>query len=306
MAIKSLLDRVRNQIKRGHSSLSLGINRKADSHHEQNRCKPEDPLVIIDIGCRWGFADQFPLDANDLRVYGFDPDPEECARLQDLYREKPVKIFPIGLSGKPGQRTLHQTHQPACSSLIPPIERLTREYPALNCARKVSEVKVNTTTLNAWALSENVTWADYLKIDTQGSELEILKGGEALIRSARALEIEVEFNPIYQGQPLYSEVDLYLRSLGFVLWKFTNFVHYSKQPELNQPQGLDIICFDENFHNENPLYGGQLFWANAHFIHQSVLENSLPLQRQRDERLFEMLRMPDVLRDRITPPGTDP
>jgi FkbM family methyltransferase len=305
MTIESLLIHAKNQLK----SLAAAVLHRRHSKGLENSAvyqrHADDPLVVIDIGCRWGFADQFPLDASDLRVYGFDPDPEECARLQDLYQGKPVRIFPVGLSGKTETRTLHQTHQPACSSLLPPIEDLTRNYPALGCARKISESKVNTVTLSAWALSENVRWADYLKVDTQGSELEILKGGEALIRSARALEIEVEFNPIYQGQPIYSDIDLYLRSLGFVLWKFTNLVHYSKHPELNQAHGIDIVCFDENYHNEQPLYGGQLFWANAHFIHRSVLEDSNPLQRQRDQRLFEILRMPDVLRDRSHHPGTD-
>lgn len=257
-----------------------------------------DPLVIVDVGCRWGFADAFPLDADDLRIFGFDPDQEECERLRARYAEHKVEIVPLGLAGRPGIRTLHFTRQPACSSLLKPIEALTQDYPALNCAQKERCFEVETTTLDLWSRAIDLKWVDYLKIDTQGTELEILRGGESLLSGVRALEVEVEFNPIYEDQPLYSDVDHYLRQQGFILWQFTNHVHYSRYPEKTPLLGDDGVCFNENIRIERPRYGGQLFWANAHFIHRDVLETQDPLQRARDDRLFHVLGMPDVLLDR--------
>jgi FkbM family methyltransferase len=259
-----------------------------------------DPLVIVDVGCRWGFADAFPLDASDLKVFGFDPDTEECERLRARYEGQQVEIVPLGLAGHPGTRTLHFTRQPACSSLLKPIESLTRDYPALHCAQEERRMEVKTTTLDLWSKDIGLGWVDYVKIDTQGTELEILKGGERLLPGVRALEIEVEFNPIYEGQPLYADIDHYLRQRGFVLWQFTNHVHYSRHPEKNPHLGDDGICFNENIRIERPRYGGQLFWANAHFIHRNVLETQDPVQRSRDERLFQILGMPDVLLDRTS------
>ena len=258
------------------------------------------PLVIVDVGCRWGFADVFPLDASDLKIFGFEPDAEECERLRALYQGRKVEIVPLGLAGRPGKRTLYFTRQPACSSLLKPIDALTRDYPALHCAQEVRSIEIDTTTLDIWARSIDLGAVDYLKLDTQGTELEILQGGESILPSVRALEIEVEFNPIYEGQPLFSDVDQYLRRHGFVLWQLTNHVHYSRYPEQNPSLGNDGICFNENIRIEHPRYGGQLFWANAHFIHRDVLETQDPQQRARDERLFEILGMPDVLLDRCS------
>lgn len=61
---------------------------------------------------------------------------------------------------------------------------------------------------------------DFAKIDVQGAELEILKGGEAYFRKHLiGLEVEVEFASIYEGQPLFSQVDAYIREeLGLELW----------------------------------------------------------------------------------------
>ena len=46
----------------------------------------------------------------------------------------------------------------------------------------------------------------YIKIDTQGSELDILKGSTNSIRFALALQIEVEFEALYADQPLFPQI----------------------------------------------------------------------------------------------------
>ena len=63
---------------------------------------------------------------------------------------------------------------------------------------------------------------DYLKIDIQGGELEVFKNGVNLLKNCLVIHTEVKFLPMYEGQPLFSEVELFLRELGFV---FTVFHH---------------------------------------------------------------------------------
>jgi hypothetical protein len=59
---------------------------------------------------------------------------------------------------------------------------------------------------------------DILKLDLQGAELLALQGAGERIAEVTALIIEVEFNAIYEGQPLFGEVDAYLRRHGFQLF----------------------------------------------------------------------------------------
>nr|WP_244567251.1 FkbM family methyltransferase [Escherichia coli] len=49
-----------------------------------------------------------------------------------------------------------------------------------------------------------------LKIDTQGSELNILVGGEQVLNNTLCIQLEVSFIPLYEGQPSFGEIDVYL------------------------------------------------------------------------------------------------
>ena len=254
-------------------------------------------LVIVDVGCRGGVADKFPTGNDRFQIYGFDPDAGECDRLTRLGNDHSVSWVPVALARDSGLRTLFLTQDPACSSLLQPDPRLTDTFPALNCARQVGETSVPTISLDRWAEQSGVTHVDYIKLDTQGSELEILEGGTQVLRSVRCLEIEVEFNPIYREQALFSDVDLFLRAHGFVLWKLTNQVHYSKRGKPERLLGVDRVYYDDLHAVPHPVYGGQLYWANAHYIRGDVLNGAGKTAERAalDAELFLALGMSDVL-----------
>jgi len=65
-----------------------------------------------------------------------------------------------------------------------------------------------------------VAGTDYLKLDTQGAELLILQGAQRLLQDVMVVHTEVEFVSIYKGQPLFAEVDQFLRQQGFVFHRF--------------------------------------------------------------------------------------
>jgi len=255
------------------------------------------PLIIVDIGCRWGFADKFIDNSNNIIVYGFDPDVKECNRLNKIYNNKNIKLVPIGLSDRPGKRKLFLTNEPACSSLYKPDQILTENYPALDCAKEVSTIDVEVSTLDMWTEETGVKYIDYIKIDTQGSELDILKGSKKILRSVRFLEIEVEFNPIYIGQPIFSEVDLFLRRHGFVLWKFSNLVHYAKEGESDIVMANDTVNYDSH-RLEYEVRGGQLYWADAFYVRKQIVdatyENESLDQLKRDSEIAERLGFMDL------------
>ena len=254
-------------------------------------------LIIVDVGCRWGFAERYLDRIDDFTIYGFDPDVDECRKLNEKYNSQYISAVPVALAEVAGERVLYLTKEPACSSLIKPDTYLTSNYPALECATEIGQTRVLTTTLDAWTESIGLKEIDHLKIDTQGSELEIIKGANSILNSVRSLEVEVEFNPIYEGQPVFSDVDKYLRIQGFVLWKFSNTVHYSKRKKAARKIGQDIICYDDFKLIDVEVYAGQIYWANAHYVRAEIVRKShlqSPNQRDRDRALFDALGMPDV------------
>jgi FkbM family methyltransferase len=58
----------------------------------------------------------------------------------------------------------------------------------------------------------------FLKIDTQGYELEVLRGADKLLEQVQAVQVELSLCPLYEGQPLYREVLDYLEAKGFEIW----------------------------------------------------------------------------------------
>ncbi|MDD2799972.1 MAG: FkbM family methyltransferase [Methylococcales bacterium] len=270
--------------------------------YKEQRNHQKNPIVVVDVGCRWGFAERFLSNdhANNFKIYGFDPDQEECQRLQASYQYLPpgfVTCIPWGVAGANGRRNLHITKEPACCSLHEPIPFLAENYPALDCIRPQQIVEVDVTTLKQWADENDINIIDYIKIDTQGSELEILKGADDFLHLTRCIDIEVEFNPIYEGQTLFGETDTYLRSKGFMLWRLSNLVHYSLGGTALPLEEPNTICFDNNHRQEVQAYGGQLFWADAKYIHSDVFKkcNTVSVQTQRDIMLFSALGMSDIV-----------
>lgn len=201
---------------------------------------------VLNIGARWGDAGAWWRIDPVASTIGFDPDPAECDRLNALCpSSRTERYLPLALGARETQATFYTTAEPACSSLYPPDEALSRRYPQLKVTQVASQSTVQLTPLDAWWEMEDRPSVSFLKIDTQGSELDILKGAQSLLGGCLGCEVEVEFSPIYKGQPLFSDVDTFLRANGFVLWRLKDLCNYS----------------------ENPGDGeGRLYWANAVYL----------------------------------------
>ena len=194
-----------------------------------------DKIVYVDIGARWGIAEPWISFDDFLTVIAFEPDSVECEKLNARAQEgqKQIRYFPIGLSDKRGEATLYLTKSPGCSSMLKPNKKLLIDFPHVERFEIEKEIKLHTETLDSFLDKNSIENIDFVKIDTQGTELNILQGSEkALSGDVLAIEVEVEFSQLYEGQPLFAEVDNYLRNKGFSLfdlnrhrWKRKNVPH---------------------------------------------------------------------------------
>lgn len=230
----------------------------------------DDPLVVVDIGCRWGFADQWHRLGARCRTIGFDPDVEECKRLETYYAgHDEVRLVPVGLADYTGTATLYMTKDPGGYSLLPTVKDIVERHPALEGGKIAGTSTVEVTTLDSWCEAEGVDHVDVIKIDTQGSELSILEGAERTLENVRAVEVEVEFNPLYEDVPLFGEIDRYLRDRGFVLWRFRDMAHYSQEGTPTNWWGEEFFYYDAIV-ARFLTGGGQLFWSNAYYFKRDV------------------------------------
>jgi FkbM family methyltransferase len=237
-----------------------------------------EDLVVVDVGARWGAGERWRPFGPRVKVVGFDPDEQECARL--AANEPDVTYMPLALGAKAGRATLYRTVEPGCSSLYPPLEGLAAERPALRVIRPDGEETVGITTLDDWLSASPLDEVHVLKLDTQGSELGVLEGAQQALIDVRVLQIEVELNPIYAGQPLFGDVDRFLRDRGFVLWRLGNLTHYG----LADGSSDAVVVEDRHFFDSRPVEiaggGGQLFWGEAYYVAADLLESGRPVSKE--------------------------
>ena len=225
------------------------------------------PLRLIDVGARWGANERWGQLGQTVDILCFEPDPEECARL-NASRPPHVRYLPFGLADIAGQRNLHMTVDPACSSLHPPVSALFEHYPPLAVMRPARVLTIPCRRLDDVLLEEAPGDVAAIKLDTQGSELAILHGATEALKACCLIDIEVEFNPLYQGQSLFCDVDRFLRDQGYVLWRFENLVHYA--PEAVPAATSDfLLAAEPNAAVVAAVPNGQVFWAQAQYVRAS-------------------------------------
>ena len=231
----------------------------------------DERIVIADVGCRWGFADTWEQLGGRCHAIGFEPDERECERLRKRYHDRPgVEIVAHALGREAGPATLYVTREPACSSLYQPLDNVIDRHPRLEPQRRAKSQQIELVTLDDWCHRSGVERIDAIKVDTQGSELDVLRGAVRSLDNVIAVQTEVEFNRMYEGQPLFGDLDRFLRDHGFVLWHLENLSHHRQRgARSGLRQGKQLFDFDDVRFSSRP---GQLFWADALFLRAEVAQ----------------------------------
>jgi len=179
------------------------------------------PLILADVGARGGLKRNWLPAQKHLRVFAFEPDRKEFDRLVD--REKGQSTshihFNAALHNRRGPLALNITQDRGLSSIFEPNQAFISAFPDASRFNITAVANVDADTLDNLLMTCGLTDLDFIKADTQGSELYVLEGAAQLLESSVVgVEVEVEFTPVYANQPLFADVDAYLRSLGFFLF----------------------------------------------------------------------------------------
>jgi FkbM family methyltransferase len=176
------------------------------------------PLRVLDIGSRGQVYPVLLPVAPATEIVGFEPDRDECARLNRQLpgqRWRSAVVLPYAVTGRSGPRTLHLTRRPDLSSLLRPrcpvpgtdwevVERrrvMGRSLADLRCAGELT---------GRW---------DFLKVDVQGLEHEVLAGlPDDLYADLAGLEVECRLGHHYEGQHGMLDVAADVMRHGFELF----------------------------------------------------------------------------------------
>ena len=173
---------------------------------------PRTYASVLDVGANRG---QFALFAlrrfPGAALWCFEPYPAAFQMLERLVDGR-ARCVRCALAGASGAGELHVARADGASSLLMPTAlQIGRSSEAVIAGH----VEVEVRTLDEFA--GEIASPYLLKVDVRGYELEVLRGGRALLASDGDLLIECSFRELYGGQPLAADVIAHLRPLGFQL-----------------------------------------------------------------------------------------
>lgn len=189
-------------------------------------------FTILEGGAADSFSDTRwqAFDPARKRLYGFEPNREECDALNAKSREMGLdyRFYPIGLWREPCRLPLYENKSGGGTSFYRQDTALTDrwKFESSTVTRLAKDTFYPTgtsewdlTTIDKWAAETGVSDIDFLKLNVQGAELDILQGATSILDNVIGMQVEVAFVVSYRDRPMFADVDKFLRSKGFTFFE---------------------------------------------------------------------------------------
>jgi len=177
---------------------------------------PKDP-VIVDCGAHIG-SDSVELSRifQKGQIHSFEPVPDLYERLKrNTRRRSNISCYQLALSDKNGEAEMFVSSgsSDASSSLLAPTGHMN-QHPEVKFSDTVS---VETITIDSWAEKNKVDRVDFLWLDMQGFEMQMLSASTKILPTVKAIHTEVNTKELYKNSVLYADFRKWLESKGFVV-----------------------------------------------------------------------------------------
>lgn len=171
-------------------------------------------LCVIDVGASGGLSEPFRGKPNIQAVF---VEPDERAATELERRFPGVRLLRRALSNENGRVPFYLARDQECSSCLEPNMALLSRFPNPERFESVRRLELDAATLDSQMAAIAVD-PDFIKLDVQGYESQILEGGTRCLSRSMGAIIEVEFAPLYCGQKLFPDVHVAMTAAGFELY----------------------------------------------------------------------------------------
>jgi FkbM family methyltransferase len=232
------------------NEISTNLDPLMTRHLVETGAFAKDPVVIVDVGARWGFNAEWKAFGNALQVYCFEPDEEECKRLNSASSGN-VKYIPAALGCHEHEATLFETKLVASTGLYKTNMDFFSRMLNRDNAEVVKEHRVQVTTLDKALERFGVKSVDFIKLDVEGAELDVLVGADQFMKDSSLFGIlsEIRFQEEINGSPIFWELDAHVRKFGFRLFnmRFTrqsrHALPYPGLADYRMPDGKKFYAY---------------------------------------------------------------
>lgn len=172
--------------------------------------------TIIDVGANQG---QFALASSrkypNANIISFEPLPELFEVFKrNLKNKEKVKIHNIALGNERGVIDFYRNEHSHASSALPISEKQKEELPI---TANTTRTEVHVDRLDNILKVAELSGSTLLKLDVQGYEKNVLLGASNLLPKIDYLVFEASFVSMYEGEPLFDEMHVFLKEMDFEL-----------------------------------------------------------------------------------------
>jgi len=225
----------------------------------------EKPIQIMDIGA--AAINEDPaytnlMTAGFAHLHAFEGDDRQIKGIRDKYGDL-VTIYTDFLFDGTVRDFYQASAASGMSSLFKPnadVLAFFNEFISFGEVKDVSKVK--TVRLDD---VKKLPELDFIKLDIQGAELCVLQNGRNKLKNVLAVQIKVSFFPLYESQPTFGEVDMWMRSQGFMPHCFLDIKKWSISPTI----------FGGNFR----IGGNQLLESDIVYVRNPLLLSTMSEER---------------------------
>lgn len=194
--------------------------------------------TVLDIGANTGqFTKTILALLPNVNIYSFEPLPDCFEQLQQFAsKHSNIKTFNAGIGDESGMMSFERNNYSPSSSFLKINETHTQ---AFTFTEKSSTLEVKIERLDDITQNFDLGKSLFIKIDVQGYEDKVLKGGEKTIKKAKVVIVETSFVPLYESQPLFDDV--------YSVFKEWGFSYFGMNDQLSDPNTGQILQGDAIF-----------------------------------------------------------
>jgi len=187
-----------------------------------------DVKTVIDAGANVGqFSSQVREVLPNVPIYAYEPVSETFKQLQKNFTDdKNYHCFNTALGSNNSEAEINKNEYSPSSSLLENTQKNNTLFPH---TKNVSKETIRVTRLDdaKIPIEKNIL----IKLDVQGFEMEVFKGGIKMLQQAKIIIIEVSFVELYKEQPLFDEIYDFLKKHNF---KYHGSLQNKYDPKTNE------------------------------------------------------------------------
>tara|TARA_B100000989_G_scaffold298400_1_gene287509 strand:- start:2371 stop:3306 length:936 start_codon:yes stop_codon:yes gene_type:complete len=195
-------------------------------------------FTLLDIGAADGVNEKWNIISKKSNIILVEPHKQSAQRLKN----KGLNVIESVLNSEDNKEVkFYSTKKATCSSFYKPNFNHLIKFSNSDRFKIISEEVFVSKSLDTEI--KKFSQPDFIKIDTEGSELDILKGSNDTLLNLHGLEVECSFNQLREGQPLFNEVREYLEKKDFIFIDFVTMIRWEKESFSfrGQPQITDAL-----------------------------------------------------------------